>query len=79
MTELAGVEGVEPLVDPGVVKALEDALELAKAGDLGAVAIAMVHRDYGMQAGFCFGRAPAALLFGSIDRLRHKLHQDLDE
>jgi len=72
------VAPVEQLADPGVVKALEDALELARAGELGAVAIAMVHRDYGMQAGFCWGAAPSALLFGSIDRLRHKLHQDLD-
>lgn len=70
---------VVPMVDAGVVEVLERALEQARAGEISAVAIAVVFRDYAMQAHHCFGSAAAGALFGSVDRMRHKLHQTFDE
>ncbi|RSY83124.1 hypothetical protein DAH66_12710 [Sphingomonas koreensis] len=79
MSDLVDAGGATALHDPGVIECLERALDQARAGELRSVAIAVVHRDYGMQALFHFGAAPSGMLFGSVERMRHKLHQELDE
>lgn len=75
---IEGVAPVVPLADAGVVEALEKALASAKAGDVGAVAIALVGRDNSNWAEFCAGQAPVSALMGSIERMRHKLNLHFD-
>lgn len=57
-----------------VVPVLERALELAKAGDVSAVAVAMVMSDgHGKHM---WSKLPSFLaMIGTIDRLKFKLHQ----
>ncbi len=73
------VAPVVPLADAGVVETLEKALAAAKAGDVGAVAVAIVGRDNSNWAEFCAGQAPVAALMGSIERMRHKLNLHFDD
>jgi hypothetical protein len=60
------------------VKVLEEALELARNGELSSVAIAMVHRDGCVQTKW--SQMPSAgLLAGAVARLQHKLNLWIDE
>lgn len=76
MTPLTVIEP-EPLSD-AVVPALERALEMARAGEVSSVGIALVLRDGRTDA--IWSLPPSTcLLIGAVARLEHKLHLDLDE
>jgi len=75
MADLVALEP-EPLGE-NVIATLERALELARAGELSSVAIALVHRDGCAQA-LWSDAANMLLLIGSVGRLGHKLNLDLD-
>jgi len=72
------VPSVVPLARPGVIEALEKALAAARAGQVEAVAIAIVGRDYSNWAEYCLGAAPIGMLMGSVERMRHKLNLEFD-
>jgi len=75
MTDLTVIEP-EPHSE-AVVPALERALEMARAGDVSSVAIAIVLRDGTSDA--IWSDAPNMVtLIGATARLSHKLHLDVD-
>lgn len=66
----------EPLSD-SVVPALERALEMARAGEVSSVAVALVLRD-GTSDAIRSNAPNMVTLLGATSRLTHKLHADLD-
>lgn len=61
-----------------VIETLEEALALAKAGDLSSVALAMVHRDG--TTSFSYSELPSrGTMVGSVTRLQHYLIQGFED
>jgi hypothetical protein len=75
MAELVALEP-EPLSDL-VVPALERALEMARAGEISSLGIAIVLRDGRTDA--IWSNPPSfGMLLGAVSRLGHKLNLEVD-
>lgn len=61
-----------------VIETLEEALEMARNGELSSVAIALVYRDGCSGAIWSFLHSRVAAL-GSISRLAHKINLEADQ
>jgi hypothetical protein len=75
MAELRTIDA-EPVADD-VVDTLERALVKARAGELSAVAIAVVYRDGASGSSWSHMHSIPAMI-GSVSRLQHKLNMDAD-
>lgn len=74
--ELLAIEPEDPT--QVVIEKLEEVLKLARAGELSAVAIAVVYRDG--RTGARWSPSPRfASVLGAVDRLAYKLNQLQDE
>ncbi len=76
MAELTVLESEPP--GRSVQSTLKDVLADAKAGKISAVAIAIVHRDGGVDQ--AWSELPSVpTMIGSVARLLHHLNQQMDE
>lgn len=74
MADLRAIEP-EPLGE-AVIPLLEEALRLARAGELSSVAVALVHRDGCTQS--LWSEPPSVgLLLGSVHILAHKIMEEV--
>jgi hypothetical protein len=66
------VTSLKPATNSDVIATLEEALELARAGEVTAVAVAMVMKGGGMSRGWS-NCDPVAPLVGAVSYLQHDL------